>query len=130
MSLNQIGESIKAETKTDVLRLARRGSHFEIIVHIDPSDQLTDFRNVPTLRVSLECEGRYLGIDPDSRRATLFQLDIGGNIPAQAVLNYHRRKFDGLSASFAFDLNGQELWLRHSNSKLRVCIQPSDKYSC
>jgi hypothetical protein len=121
MSLNQIGESIRVEPKVDVLRLARRGSAFEIIVHFDTSNQLTDFRQLPTLRVSLECDGLYLGIDAASRRAKLFQPDCGGNIPAEAILNYHRRKFDGLSASFAFVFNGEELWLRHSNSKLRVC---------
>jgi hypothetical protein len=122
-SLNQVGESVKYNSKSGSFCLSRNGSLFDLLVHIDPDDGLVDFRDLPTLTVSFRLEnGKYLGIDIQSGKAVLCSADDPTVIPESAIFQYQRRKFDPSSASIAFLSEGTELWLRHSNSKLRVCV--------
>jgi hypothetical protein len=120
-SLNQVGECLRYDKKSGSFCLSRYGSLFDLLVHADPEDGLVDFRTLPSLTVSLRFEDSFFAIDKESGKAVLATRQHADIIPPCAIFHYERRKFDRSSASIAFVSEGKELWLRHSNSKLRVC---------
>lgn len=120
-SLNQVGENVKYDIRTKSLVLSRAGSTFDLLVHIDTKEGLFDFRDAPVLTVSFRLNNQYLSIDLETRKAVLAEPINRNEIPRSAIFQYQRRKFDRSSASVAYLYDNQELWLRHSNSKLRVC---------
>jgi len=119
-SLNQVGESVKYNKRSGNFVLSRAGSDFDLLVHVDSENVLTDFRALPAVTVSLRMNDGYLAFDPDTRQAILEATDGSKKVPPNATFLYQRRKFDQSSASISIRSEGKELWLRHANSKLRV----------
>ena len=120
-SINQIGESLKYDPKTNGFLLARRGSVFSIYTHIDQSSNLTDFRDAASILVSMESDGKLLAVNPANGKAEAIEAD-GCAIPDNAIFHYVRKKFDGSTTSISTLACGEERWLRHCNAKLRVCL--------
>ena len=118
-SINQIGESIKYDTRSAGFVLARRGSPFSMFAHIDPEQGLPDFRELPCVLVSLETDGKLMSINLKEGKAEA--IDTSDVIPSNAIFQYVRRKFDGTAVSIGSESLGDERWLRHCNSRLRVC---------
>jgi hypothetical protein len=119
-SLNQIGERVKYDKKKNAFVLAKAGSSFELCAHLAPGSELGDFRKLETIEVSLKVDGLYLAINKENHQATLVDCDQHGTVPPNAVFHYQRKRFDRFSASLSFREGSNELWMRHSNSKLRV----------
>ena len=117
-SVNQIGERIKFNPKTGGFILAKRGSVFSLHARVDRTTQLADFRGMSSIPISIEVEGRYLACDPVSGKAVMvLQNDSCSN----TQLCFVKRKYSGSSTSISYTGEGTERWLRHSNSRLRVC---------
>jgi hypothetical protein len=121
LPLNQIGEFVKYDQKSGGFKLARTGTIFQLLGRFDSSSPMEDFREVTTISVSLRLPtGEYLGIEEHTGKAISLSATGIDRIPPRAILRYTRKKFNSLSASLSYDENGVELWLRHSNSKLKV----------
>lgn len=118
-SINQVGESIKLDRRTNGFLLGKRGSVFSLYAHSEDFDSLSDFRNKPSFEVSLETNGLLLSLNSANGKAEAINHD---DVPPNAIFRYARREFDGTSASFCATSNGGEVWLRHSNSRLRVRV--------
>lgn len=116
-SVNQIGERIRSDKKTDGFTLGKRGSVFTLHAITDSERELSDFREMTSIPVRIEVEGRYLTCDPVTKKAVSSMNDsaTSGNF-----LYIVKRKFSGTSTSICCVINGAESWLRHSNSRLRV----------
>ena len=119
-SLNQIGESVRYDTKRRCFMLGKHGSEFILVSHTNPANGLNDFREQHAMEVSLLVNGKYLAVDLASREAVLVDPMASGDAPSNAVFRYQRKKFDRFSASISHVGAEGELWFRHCNSKLRV----------
>jgi hypothetical protein len=114
-SINQIGQSIKWDSRTSSFVLSRKGTVFDLYT---PETIQDDFRQRENLQVLLKIGNSYLALDPFDSSATSANMN---DRTSQSTLYYCKRKFDSISVSFRVESEGVSLWLRHSNSKLRVC---------
>jgi hypothetical protein len=119
-SLNQIGECLKYDPRLQCFVLARKGSIFDLFAHSESYAALPDFREHSCITVSLKIDQKFLAVDSRSGKAHLIDPNTPRCIPASAVFKYWKKKFDRFSASISHNDN-TEIWLRHSNSTLRVC---------
>lgn len=120
-SLNQIGERIKYDIKRNVFILAKHGTAFVLAAHVDEESGLDDFRRLESIKVSLAVSGKLLAVNLRDHSAVLIDPTPDGRIPPNAVFHYQRKRFDRFSASLSYQDGSEVLWLRHSNSRLRVC---------
>lgn len=116
-SVNQIGEKIRRDKKTEGFALGKRGSVFTLHAITDSDRELSDFREMTSIPVRIEVEGRYLTCDPITKKAVASEI---GSPTSGNSLYIVKRKFSGTSTSICYVDNGVESWLRHSNSRLRV----------
>lgn len=116
-SVNQIGERVRFVPKSNGFTLGKRGSIFILYALIESDPTLPDFRELSSIPVCVEVEGRYLKWDPVSGRAVASE---GRPDSQRAPLHLVKRKFSGSSTSICCSCEGMEKWLRHSNSRLRV----------
>lgn len=118
-SINQIGESIRYDSKSQGYGLARSSSAFDLYIHSDNEHPLPDFRLLPSIAVSFESEGRLLALDSETGKCCAVSA-LDQPVPPNAIFQCVKRKFDTLSASISSQFGGSERWLRHCNSRLRV----------
>ena len=120
-SLNQIGEKVKYVQKANGFVLSKRGSPFTLFSYRDnENDLLEDFREAQGVLVVLEVNGKYLSVEPESGNASTIEIADDAEFPRTAIFRYVKQKFDALSVSICTTNHGQDRWLRHTNSKLRV----------
>lgn len=119
-SVNQIGEAVKYDFKSNSFVIARRGSVFKLYAHGYSPDDLLDFRSLNAISITLETAGKMMAFDPESRRA--FGIPVAVDPPEISIFNFVRQKFRNSYASISFKQDGIEFWLRHSNSRMRVCL--------
>jgi hypothetical protein len=116
-SVNQIGERIRSDKRTGGFTLGKRGSVFTLHAISDSNRELSDFREMASIPVRIEVEGRYLTCDPITNKAV---SSMNYSAIPENSLYIVKRKFSGTSTSICCVNNGAESWLRHSNSRLRV----------
>ena len=117
-SINQIGDSIKYDQRSRGFILARRGSVFSLYAHLDADTALPDFRDLPSIPISLETGGMLMSVSAMDGKAEA--IAVTEPFPSGAIFHYVRRKFDGTAVSIRTDVLGEERWLRHCNSRLMV----------
>ena len=118
-SINQIGENVRYDEKSDSFILGRSPSVFDLYAHSEPGQDLPDFRSQSSVKVSFVLRGKVIAVDAASGKC--YALDISpGQCPPNAVLECVKRKFDNLSASISFEGSKGKLWFRHSNSRIKV----------
>jgi hypothetical protein len=123
--VNQVGEHVKFNPAKSNYIISKKGSLFTLSAYSDGEDgTLSDFRHQQTVAVTLRIGDAYLICDFSSRQAVSKVLSPGEPVPENAIFHYVKRKFDSLSVSFAIPYGDHLLWLRHSNSKLRVWQEP------
>jgi len=124
-SLNQIGESVKLHTQSRSFILSRKASVFDLYTI---ETDCTDYRIQEHVDIIMKCGEYILSCDRDGLAAASVPDTDDKIISDSAILRYCKRKFDSISVSFSAIIQGQTFWLRHSNSKLKVCVSSDDVY--